>query len=185
MVSPSSRFSVSVTGRTGIAAPFLAAARATALTNSGLTRGRAASWTRITGSAARAAPDSSAGISASATTPAATDSCLLAPPATTATTASGSQGAAAISETRAADVTITMRRTPAAAIASTDQRSTVRPSSSAVSLSRPSIRRLEPAATTTASAGSPGSSAVGSIPALTRGEPARIPSDPSLSGGRG
>jgi len=143
MRSPSNRLSVSMTGSIGIAAPYWAAASATARTRAGLTSGRAASWTRTTGSAWAAGGEdedtvaaprrvvrpatraaSAAASSPSAITPAATDSCLRSPPATTATTESGSHVSAAISATRASDATMTIRSTPAAARASTDHCST-------------------------------------------------------------
>ena len=48
ITSPATRLSVSATGSTGIAAPWSAAARATAATSSGVATGRAPSWTRMT-----------------------------------------------------------------------------------------------------------------------------------------
>ena len=184
------RLSVSLTGSTGIAAPWPAVASATARTSAGLTSGRAASWTRITGSgrggpagprpwisSARPTPPISSAVSARAATPAATDSCRRGPPATTATTESGSQSAAAIAGMRAGEVTMTIRSTPAASSASTDQRRIDRPSSSASSLSRPPMRRLAPAATMTASIGA-AVPACGLLRALTPGAAARRPSGP-------
>ncbi len=155
--SPSIRLSVSVTGTTGIAAPRRAVARATALTSSLRTSGRAPSWTS-TGTV------SSTPRRSKATNPANTDSWRRDPPTTTSTTFAGNQDAPAISARRSGEVTTTSRSTSGAeAKAARVQARRGRPPISASSLSGPSIRLERPAATTTPSARTIPGAAAGSL----------------------
>ncbi len=154
--SPSIRLTVSLTGRTGMAAPCSAAATATRAASPSARIGRAPSWTSTTRS-----PAASGTRASRAWNPAATESCRIAPPATTASTCGGSQGAAARSSRRSGAVTTTTCSRPGvAAIAASVCASSGRPASGQASLSTPAIRLEEPAATTMASLGGGTSGAV-------------------------
>ena len=138
MRPPTTRLTVSATGRTGMAAPWSAAAAATARRAPAATSGRAPSWTSTT-PARRRRPGPRASRAAK---PAATESCRRAPPATTVETCAGSHGAGGQSSRRSAAVTTTIALD---AWRRRDRVERVRPAAAGRRWARPACRAAHPA----------------------------------------